>query len=246
MKAMILAAGFGTRLGQITQHTPKCLVSIGGNQTILEHVVQQLKQVGVQEIVINLHYLADQVRDFVRSHNSFGITVSFSSEETILGTGGGIKHAQRLLEGGESFIIHNGDVFSELNLSSLVAYHHQHSAIATLAVMQRPTSRALIFSKTGALIGKQTAKGDECIAAGEGPQRLAFSGIQVITQQFFKYLERYTGEFSSITAYLEAAKCEERVLAYDMGDTYWMDMGQPERLEELRVRRSGLENKKIK
>ncbi len=237
MKAMILAAGKGTRLGEITQHTPKCLVDIGGI-TMLEHVVQRLKAVGVTSLVINLFHLKDKVRAFVESRQGFGLPVQFSEEAVLLGTGGGVKEARRFLDGEESFIVHNADIYCEGDLTPLFRQHKDRGAMATLGVLSRPTSRYLLFQQ-GALCGWENTKQGErkVVGCAEPYDRFGFSGIHLIHPRFFRFLESYSGEFSIIPPYLDAVAAGESVQSWDMQQTYWVDMGKVQELEELRRRR---------
>ena len=237
MKAMILAAGKGSRLGELTQHTPKCLVDIGGT-TMLEHVVERLKRVGVTQLVINLFHLKAEVRAFVEARNGFGLPVDFSDEAVLLGTGGGLKAARAYLEGEESFIVHNADIYCECDLQPLLTQHASSGALATLAVLERPTTRYLLFQR-GELCGwENTKQGDSKLVRGAPPfDRVGFSGIQIVHPRFFSFLEAFEGEFSIIPAYLAAAAAGQKVQAWNMGGGYWIDMGKVQELHELRERR---------
>ena len=235
MKAMVLAAGFGSRLGEMSKTTPKCLVEVAG-KSMLEHVVDRLRLAGVTEIVINLHHLADQVRTFVIERGNFGLKVHFTEESEILGTGGGLKNARKFFDAVPAFYVHNADIYSEIDLRALADAHRHTGAIATLATMSRPTSRPLVFGMSGNLVGwesKENSRGE--LLPYEGPLvRYAFCGVQVVSSAIFKYMEPLSGAFSTIRTYLEAARAGERVRAYDCGSAYWMDMGSPEKLAELR------------
>jgi len=238
MKAMILAAGKGTRLGEITQHTPKCLVDIGGI-TMLEHVVERLKAVGVTSLVINLFHLKDKVRAFVEHRHGFGLPVHFSDESVLLGTGGGVKAARAFLDGPKSFLVHNADIYCEGDLAPLLHQHEERRAMATLGVLSRPTSRYLLFQGGGLCGWENTKQAEKLTVHGAEPyDRLGFSGIHIIHPRFFQYLDRYTGEFSIIPPYLDAVSAGEKVQSWDMGGRYWLDMGKVEQLEELRKRRN--------
>ncbi|MHB2017469.1 MAG: nucleotidyltransferase family protein [Candidatus Xenobia bacterium] len=229
---MVLAAGLGSRLGDITQVRPKCLVEVDGC-TILEHVVEHLKLAGVTELVINLYYLGDQIEAFVRDHHGFGLQVHFSWEDTLLGTGGGLLHAAPCFEGEELFLVHNSDVFSDLDLRQLVAFHKQHHAVASLAVMDRSTQRYLLFDNHH-LAGWRNLGTGESRSLREGELTpLAFSGIQCLSPAIFRHM-RDEGAFSLTRPYLRAAEAGENVLGFRMDGAYWVDMGTPERLEALR------------
>lgn len=236
MKAMILAAGYGSRLGNISQRIPKCLVSVGG-KTMLENVIDRLRKAGVTEVVINLHHLGTVVEDFIQSKNSFAIKVHLSHETSLLGTGGGIKKARHLLEGNEPFFVHNADVYSEIDLEAMYRYHQQSKALVTLAVMDRQTARPLLFTESGRLCGHENQKAGTSVVFGSDPSPIprAFTGIQIISPTFFDYLDPHHGEFSTITAFLEAAQKGERVMAFDVSESFWAGVDTPERLEELRA-----------
>ncbi len=232
MKAMILAAGLGTRLGVLTRDIPKCLVEVAGKPMIV-HVVEHLRAAGVTTIVINLHYLADKVRDYFAQHN-FGVAIEFIYEPEILGTGGAIKNARKLLQDEPDFIVYNTDVYSDLDLGKFVEAHRSRNALVTLAVMDRPTSRPLLFDPTGQLVGWESGENKDQPTSAGPVERLNFSGIQIISSGFFNYLEVEQGAFSSIRPFLAAAKAGQRVFAFRIDASYWIDMGTPEKLEELR------------
>lgn len=234
MKAMVLAAGFGTRLGEAGRTTPKCLMRAGG-KALLEYVIDSLRRAGVSEVVINLHHLGDQIERFVADRSSFGMRVHFSREPVILGTGGGIKHARKLLDGDDCFLVHNADVYCELDLAALAAAHRASGALATLAVMERPGTRQLLFDDRGMLCGWESRENNEpsLIGSPAAVRRRAFSGIHVLSRQIFDFMESENGEFSIIRSYIAAARVQRPVREFDMSAAYWLDAGTPERLAEL-------------
>ncbi|MDD2416473.1 MAG: sugar phosphate nucleotidyltransferase, partial [Parabacteroides sp.] len=141
MKAMIFAAGTGSRLKPFTDHTPKALIPVAG-KPMLEHVILKLKEAGFDEIVVNVHHLGDQIIDFLTLNNNFGLEIHISDErDYLLETGGGIKHAARFLQGEEPFLVHNVDIVSNVNLKELYNHHLQTNPLATLLVSKRETSR---------------------------------------------------------------------------------------------------------
>ena len=153
MKAMIFAAGTGSRLKRLTAHTPKALIPIGG-KPMLEHVILKLKSSGFDQIVINIHHLGNQIVDFLEANNNFGVRIEISDEsDYLLDTGGGIKKATSLLCGNEPFLIHNVDILSNVDLKKLYDTHVQTNPLATLLVSQRNTSRYLLFNKENRLCG---------------------------------------------------------------------------------------------
>jgi len=164
MKAMILAAGLGTRLGHHTLHRPKALVEVNG-KPLLAHVVEKLVAAGVSEIVVNVHHFARKIVDYLASHD-FGVRI-FTSDETdlLLDTGGGIVRARHLLDGNEPFLVHNVDILSDIDIKGLAEHHRTHNALATLAVGQRKSSRYFLFDRYMKLAGwRNTLSGEEIVA----------------------------------------------------------------------------------
>jgi len=240
MKAMVLAAGLGSRLGPLTQALPKCLVDIGGI-TILEHVVRNLKRAGVDSLVINLYHLGDIVRDFVEKHDGFGLPVEFSREDVLLGTGGGLWKVEPLFRNEREFIVHNSDVYTDLDLRGMVAFHREKRAVGTLAVIQRETKRYLLFDMEGCLAGwRNLGTGQERVLRGGPLQPLAFSGIQVLSPRIFEFMQDEEGAFSLTRPYLKAAEALAPIYSYRMDSSEWMDMGTPERLSSLREKLTAL------
>jgi NDP-sugar pyrophosphorylase family protein len=223
MKAMILAAGLGSRLGDLTRETPKCMMPVG-ETTLLEIVVNRLKELEPSEIIINLYHLAEKVEQYVQSRNSFGTRIFLSREDQLLGTGGAIWNVAKRLEGEDQFVIYNADVYSEVNLHQLVEAHTRHSALATLAIMSRETSRPLFFDR----------KMYMCHEGEENSQAFGFTGIHVLSPRIFEYFVGLHEPFSIIDPYKRAVESGARILGVDIGETYWLDAGVPSRLENLR------------
>jgi len=145
MKAMIFAAGKGTRLQPLTNDIPKALVKVN-NITLLEIIINKLKHFGFNDIIINVHHFAEQIKDFLNKNNNFGIKITISDESSLLlETGGGLKKAAWFFDDNKPFLIHNVDILSDINLSELYDFHIQSQSLATLAVMHRITSRYFLF-----------------------------------------------------------------------------------------------------
>ncbi len=232
MKAMIFAAGLGTRLGPVTSQVPKALVQAGG-KTLLQHVIEKLILAGVNEMVINVHHFPDQIRAFLEQHNNFGITLHISDEsQALLDTGGGLLKAATLLWGEEPVLVHNVDILSNLDLVDLVRVHRERKSLATLAVRDRETQRYLLFDDDLRLTGwKNTSTGEfRRSLPGSAEIPLAFSGIQVIDPGIFNLITR-KGKFSLIDAYLELA-VNYPVYGYRDQSSLWMDVGKPDQLAE--------------
>lgn len=234
MEAMILAAGLGTRLRPLTNHTPKALVPVGGTP-MLAHVARRLVAAGADRLVVNVHAHADQVQAYLDAHD-FGATVCVSEEpEERLETGGGLKHAAGCFRKDGPFWMHNADVFTDLDLEALRDAHVASGALATLAVREATTDRYLVFDGDGVLCGYAYG-GEEKLVREPGPsaQRFDFCGVQVLHPRIFDLMTE-TGVFSIISVYLRLVQAGERVDCFDVGDARWIDIGTPERLEEART-----------
>lgn len=228
MKAMILAAGVGSRLGELTKDTPKCLVQVGG-KAVLEHVVERLKSVGVTEVVINLHHLADKVVSFMESRHCFGLKVHFSREESLLDTGGGLKKAALFFQGDDAFFVHNADVLSTIDLAALALLHRSRSAIGTLAVLRRPATRGLYLDAANRLVGWSGEKAP----APTGTELFGFCGVSVASPQLFSFMPEESA-FSLIQPYLAAARATKLVWGHPCPEAEWADIGTPEQLATAR------------
>jgi NDP-sugar pyrophosphorylase family protein len=232
---MILAAGLGTRLGDLTRDTPKALIEIGG-MPVLERVAHRLIAAGAEHLIVNVHHHADRIIDFVRSRDDFGVAVSFSHEEEApLETGGGLLHAKALFRPSGSFFLHNVDVLCDADLHVMYTTHVHSGALATLAVSRRDTLRYLLFDETG-LCGRMHARGGgpaEVHADCADPIPFAFAGIHVISPALFDLITE-TGAFSIIDLYLRLASHGRAIAKYDIGGARWLEIGSPERLADAR------------
>ena len=247
MKAMILAAGLGTRLRPLTAHHPKALVEVAG-RTLLEITLARLRGVGVGEVIINVHHFADLILDYLKAHDNFGLRIEISPEDVLLDTGGGLKKAAGFFlenykssEPDEPFILHNVDVLSNIDLRRMTEFHNEHRALATLAVQQRKSSRYLLFDEEGLLCGRQSAarqrsaadheqsEKTELVRSSPNSRALAFGGIHIISPRMLTMLTE-AGIFSIIDSYLRLAAEGERILAFRADDYYWRDLGRPEDL----------------
>jgi NDP-sugar pyrophosphorylase family protein len=233
MKAMILAAGLGTRLRPLTNDRPKALVEIAG-RTLLEITLERLRTFGIDEVIINVHHFADKVVDYLRANRDFGMRIVISSENELLDTGGGLKKAawfflERPGSSEEPFILHNVDVLSTIDLRRMIHDHLEHGALATLAVQKRKTSRYLLFDRSQSLCGRRSGEdgNPELVRDAAKFEAFAFSGIHVISPRLLSKLTE-DGAFSIITSYLRLAAEGESVHAFRADDYYWRDMGRPE------------------
>jgi len=233
MKAMILAAGLGTRLRPLTDSRPKALVEIAG-RTLLEITLSRLRAVGVREVIINVHHFADMILDYLKTNDNFGMRIEVSREEVLLDTGGGLKKAAYFfLEDSnrfeKSFIVHNVDVISAIDVRRMVQFHTENQALATLAVQARETSRYLLFDERLQLCGRRSGRDQETevVRSSQQVQALAFSGIHVISPRLFAMMIE-EGVFSIITSYLRLAAHGEKILAFRADEYYWRDLGRPD------------------
>jgi NDP-sugar pyrophosphorylase family protein len=232
---MLLAAGLGTRLRPLTDHTPKPLVEVGG-VPILERVARRLVAAGADRLVINTSHLGEQVRAFVRERGGFGVDAVFSPEpDGPLETGGGLLHARELFRGDAPFFLHNADILTTIPLGDVYAAHLGEAPLATVAVMERPTSRHLLFDDLG-LFGRSDGRTDLEIRVRQpvGPVRkLAFAGVHVISPAIFgRITER--GSFSILDPYLRLAGEGERILPFRADGWLWVDIGSHAQLAEAR------------
>lgn len=229
MKAMVFAAGLGTRLRPLTDNMPKALVDVAG-APLLERVIRRLAAAGADEIVVNTHHFHERIAAFLEGKKNFGLKLALSREETFpLETGGGLKKAAALLSGGGPFFACNADVYSEMDLRALYAAHLAGGALATLAVRDRPSGRRLLFD------AEMNLKGREGEASGPGLKPLAFSGIQVLSPEIFGKITE-EGVFSITPVYLRLAAAGEKIKGYEDRSPFWRDIGDLERLAEVRRR----------
>ncbi len=247
MKAMILAAGLGTRLRPLTDHRPKALVEVGG-RTLLEIALSRLRAFGVREVIVNVHHLAGMVVDYLKANGNFGMRIEVSREdELLLDTGGGLKKAAWFFledEGDEPFLLHNVDVISTIDLARMAQFHRDNGALATLAVQERKTARYLLFNGQAQLCGRQAGgREPEIIGNSVQAQPLAFCGVHVVSPRIFSKI-REEGVFSIVPLYLRLAAAGERILAFRADEYYWRDLGRPESVSQAAEELSQVRSKK--
>jgi mannose-1-phosphate guanylyltransferase len=234
MKAMILAAGLGTRLRPLTDNKPKALVEVCG-RTLLEITLSRLRSFGFQEVIINVHHFAEVVIAHLKTLDNFGMHIEISREDVLLDTGGGLKKAAWFfLEGPDQpFLLHNVDVLSDIDLARMLQAHQEAGALATLAVQQRDSSRQLLFDQDGKLCGRRKRKGvdDEILQPSEALEPLAFCGIHIISPRLLRMFAE-EGAFSIIDTYLRLAAARETIQAFRADECYWRDLGRPESIAQ--------------
>jgi NDP-sugar pyrophosphorylase family protein len=236
MKAMVLAAGLGTRLRPLTDDRPKALVEVAG-RTLLDITLTRLRGFGIHEVIVNVHHFADMVLEYLNAHDNFGMRIEISREDVLLDTGGGLKKAGYFFRDDSSrpdepFILHNVDVISTIDLRRMAQFHTDNQALATLAVQDRKTSRYLLFDEQLRLCGRRSGHDGKTELARPSPQTqaLAFAGIHVISPLLIpKMVEE--GTFSIIKSYLRLAGQGEKILAFRTDEYYWRDLG---RLDDLK------------
>ena len=237
MKAMILAAGLGTRLRPLTDDRPKALVEVAG-RTLLEITLMRLRAFDVREVIVNVHHFADQVIEYLKANHKFGMRIEISREEILLDTGGGLKKAawffrEDSASRDQSFILHNVDVISTIDLLKMVEAHEANGALATLAVQKRESSRQLLFDEHLQLCGRRAGRDREPEIARPARvlEPLAFSGIHVISPRLLPMLTE-DGVFSIIAPYLRLAGKGEQILGFRADQYYWRDLGRAEDLQQ--------------
>jgi len=233
MRAMILAAGLGTRLKPLTDSIPKALIKIK-DKTLLELQINKLKSEGFDQIIINVHHFANQIKDFLKSNNFFSSSIEISDEsEMLLDTGGGLKKALHFFSDGKPFLVYNVDILSSINLKKMMDYHINSSSIATLAVQDRKSSRKFLFDDKMVLCGWENQKSGKQIIARtsqSGLKKFSFSGVQIVDPIIFKYFPD-KDVFSLIELYLAVAK-KENIIGYVHNEDEWIDLGKIENLNE--------------
>jgi len=233
MKALIFAAGLGTRLKPLTDNKPKALVEIEG-ETLLYYAIQKLKKHGYNQIIINTHHFSNQIIDFTKS-NDFGVRLEISDEtDNLLNTGGGLQKARWFFDDDEPFLVYNVDILSNIDIDDMLKQHKESNALVTLAVMDRKTSRYFLFDDDNNLCGWRNKKDEKEILIHQKPDlhEFAFSGIQIINPRYFSLVNK-EGSFPIVDVYLDLAK-NNIIKAYNHTDTVWCDFGKLPELENAK------------
>jgi mannose-1-phosphate guanylyltransferase len=236
MKAMLLAAGLGTRLRPLTNDRPKALVEIAG-RTLLEITLARLLSFGIRDVIVNVHHFADQIVEYLKANANFGMRIEVSREDVLLDTGGGLKKAAWFfLQDSASdapFLLHNVDVISTIDFAAMVQTHKASDALATLAVQKRESSRQLLFDEHLQLCGRRARRDREPEIVRSSPrlEPLAFSGIHVISPRLLSMMSE-DGVFSIVTSYLRLASHGEKVRGFRTDEFYWRDLGRPQDLSQ--------------
>jgi NDP-sugar pyrophosphorylase family protein len=233
MKAMVLAAGIGTRLRPLTDNKPKALVEVQG-VPLLEHTIRYLKYHGVDEIIVNVHHFADQIVEFIEKNKSFGLRLAISDErDALLDTGGGLYKARWFFDKQNPFFLIASDVITDLDLKAMYQFHQDNNPLVTLAVKQRESTREFLFNRDRQLCGWHNNVTGETrwVRETDNLLQIAFSTIHVIDPCLFDLVTE-TGPFSLIDLYLRLAR-EHTILGFEHNDTRWFEFGRIENLERL-------------
>jgi len=235
MRVFIPAAGRGTRLGSITASKPKALVEING-VPLLQRLIENLKAVGFDEFVVNVHHFGDQIISFLESHNHFDTNIQIADErDSLLDTGGGIVNASTCFTGDEPFLVHNVDIISDYNLVDIYKKHMQSDAEISLVTMHRETSRYLLFDHNNRLCGWENVKTGEKLNPGNVPElvQYAFAGIHMVNPSVLKIIAAKESRtvFPVIPAYLSVCG-EHKIVGLPEAYSYWLDLGKPSTLKE--------------
>jgi len=231
MKALLFAAGKGTRLKPFTDNHPKALAKVNGIP-LLERNIMYLKQFGIKDFVINVHHFGDQIIEFLKKNNNFHCNIEISNEsEELLETGGGLIFARKFLNHGEDFLIMNADILTNININNLIEYHKNSKDFATLAVSDRGSSRKLLFNDNLVLRGWLNVQtGEQRLAEfNKGFKAYAFSGVHCINPIIFDKIKR-TGKFSIMEEYLDLMHTEK--IHGFLHDSILIDVGRPESVTE--------------
>lgn len=230
MKAMILAAGLGTRLKPWTDHHSKALALING-KSLLQRNIEYLQSFGIKDVIVNVHHFSEQVIDTIQMNKGWGSAVTISDEtDTVLETGGGLKKASWYFTDAEDFVLMNVDILTDLNLNAMVQQHTIAHPLATLAVSNRPTSRFFLFTANHELCGWRnidTGK-EKLMQTGTNLEQKAFSGIHIINSRIFSLITQ-EGKFSIVDIYLSL--CNDHAIQYfDHSGNRFIDVGKPEKV----------------
>jgi N-acetyl-alpha-D-muramate 1-phosphate uridylyltransferase len=232
MKAMLLAAGLGSRLKPWTDHHPKALAPVNG-KPLLQRNIEYLQSFGITEVIVNVHHFSKQIIDAVTQNNGWGSHVTISDEtHEVLETGGGLQKAAWFFTGQEPFLLMNADILTNLDIGAMLEAHTRLQPLATVAVTKRETSRYFLFDENGRLCGWRNVKtGEEKLPRPAAVlQPFAFSGIHIISPTLFPLI-RFTGKFSMVDVYLDVCAAHT-IAAFDHSNGLLLDVGKPESLEQ--------------
>ena len=227
-RAMIFAAGLGTRFKPWTDHHPKALAVVN-SKSLLQRNIEYLREYGVKDVVVNVHHFADQVEQAIEINKGWGSNVMISDErDLLLDTGGGLLKARRYFTPGQRSITCNADILTDLDINKLLAFHEEKKALISFGVTTRKSSRYLLFDEDDRLCGwRNTSTGEEKVKRGNDvliPK--AYSCVVVFEYDVFDLIP-FTGKFSLIDVYLHLAR-DHRIMGYDHTGDRFVDVGRTE------------------
>ncbi len=233
MKVFIPAAGLGTRLGDLTRSKPKALVEFQG-KPMLQTLLERLKKQGFDEVCLNIHHFGDLILRFLEEHRNFGLSICISDEwDQLLDTGGAVKKAAGFFHGNEPVLVHNVDIYTDMDFQPVMENHKKSKALISLLVRDRVSSRKLLFDETMALKGWKNLKTGEykwVTEPLENYKERAFSGIYVASPDFPDKINK-NGSFPVVPAWLDLAK-ENKILGIEHNNSLWFDLGTREKIKE--------------
>lgn len=229
MKAMIFAAGLGTRLKPFTDSNPKALAVVN-NQTLLQRNIQYLQSYGINDFVINVHHFSDKIKQYLEDNQNFEANIQISDEsDEVLETGGGLVKAKDFFT--EDFLVMNVDILTDLNIDDFIESHNKNQPLVSLAVSERESSRKLLFNENMQLKGwKNLVNGEEKKAPSSAYNPLAFSGVHIINPKLFSFMPT-EGKFSIMNTYMDLM-ADETIKGYDHSGGKLIDVGKPKSIEE--------------
>lgn len=229
MKAMILAAGLGSRLKPFTDAHPKALAMVN-NKTLLQRNIEYLASFGIKDLIINVHHFAQQIKDLIQEKDGFGSNITISDEsDEVLETGGGLLKASWFFKDTiEPFVLMNADVLTDMDLGAMIIQHKRLQPVATLAVTSRHTTRYFLFDEMPDLCGWRNEKTGEQKMSREATylSAKAFSGIHVISPKIFSLIKS-KAKFSMVDVYIDIARTHA-IKAFDHSNNKFIDVGKPE------------------
>ena len=223
MKGFVLAAGFGSRLTPLTDSIPKPLLPVG-NVPLIGYALRLLASHGITEVAVNLHHLGRQLKEELGDGAAFGVEITYSEEEEILGTGGGLKQMAAFLD--QPFVVVNSDIIIDVDLAAVIADHRQRGALSTMVLREDPNqdNYGLIEIDSDGRIRRILGQGD----APEALRPLMFTGVHVMEPRFLEYIPAGINTCVNRYAYPKALANGE-ILAGFVARGYWADMGTPAR-----------------
>jgi MurNAc alpha-1-phosphate uridylyltransferase len=237
IKAMIFAAGRGTRLGELGLTTPKALIKIN-NSTAIEQIINKIKKLGIKEIIINVHHLKDQIIEHLNACDFDDLKIQFSIEQELLETGGGLKNALNLIGNCDGLLIHNADVYSEIKLEILQAKFLAELPDVLLCIQKRDSSRVLLCDSDKNIVGWENTKINKNklrIENSQSVENYSFTGIQCVNMKFLDRIRKHPdNKFSIMDTYFATENNDLVIKGLDVTNQDWFDLGTIEKIQAAR------------